>query len=105
MEQLGAEWITMEQFGAVWSSTEQYGALWSRLEQLGAEWRTMEQLGALWIRIELVLKNCCRCDAPSSVAAEVVAGVVCLLLCPLLNLSFVSSRFLNSLALPWFLLL
>jgi uncharacterized membrane protein len=75
------------------------------LEQCGAHTSTIKHLEQLWstfIRVELALPNCCRCDAPTSVAAEVVSGVVRLLLCLLLVLPSVSSRLLNSLALLWF---
>jgi hypothetical protein len=65
----------------------------------------LEQLWSTFIRVELALPNCCRCDAPTSVAAEVASCVVRLLLCLLLVLSSVSSRLLNSLALLWSLLL
>jgi hypothetical protein len=92
----------MEHYGALWSTWSSYGALGAAMEHL---WSTWSSHGALDFHVELALPNCCRCDAPSSVAAEVVFGVVYLLLCPLLKLSSVSSRLLNSLALLWSLLL
>jgi hypothetical protein len=103
MEQYGAAWSSLEHFGAameqLWSS---YGVAKEHLEQLWSTWSSygaaMEHLD----RVELARPNCCRCDVPSSVAAEVVSGVVYPLLCPLLILSPVSSRLLNSLALLCF---
>jgi hypothetical protein len=74
------------------------------LEQLwntdGAAMEHWSSNGVLGIRVELVLSNCCRCDA-SEAAGFVSGGVsggVRLLLCSLLILSSVSSRLLNALA-------
>jgi hypothetical protein len=100
MEQL---WST---YGAVWSSLEQYGALGAAMEQHLRSISILLQVIASMEHFGFASNSHCRTavddDAPSSVAAEVVSGVVRLLLCPLLNLSSVSSRLLNSLALLWF---
>jgi hypothetical protein len=73
MEHLEQLWSTWSSYGALGAAMEQLGALWSTWSSYGALGAAMEHYGALGIRVELALPNCCRCDAPSSVAAEVVS--------------------------------